>query len=143
MPKNQPKPKQEAWQINGIVAALDDGHNGVKKLALEKLNEYDLKNLKSVIHKPEDIAQKVLKILKDKTVESNVRRSAAVALANLREAAKPYVQDIADILKDKTLDSDIRSSAAVALGKIEQLNLNNVVVILDSIYYADQSEFEQ
>jgi len=29
------------------------------------------------------------------------------------------------------------------LGKIEQLNLNNVVVILDSVYYAGQSEFAQ
>jgi HEAT repeat protein len=176
-PKEQPKPKQEAWQINGIVAALDDGYDGVKKLALEKFNEYDPKNLKSVVHKPEDIAEKVLKILKDntvdlnicrsaaealenlgeaaksvknilqevkdQTVDLNVRRSAAQGLGNLGEAAKPYVQDIADIFKNKTLDPSVRSSAAVALGKIEQLDLNNVLLILDSIYYAGQSEFEQ
>ncbi|MHC5610893.1 MAG: hypothetical protein ACYTXA_07710 [Nostoc sp.] len=106
--KEQPEPKPEAWQINSIVAALDDGQNGVKGSAFNKLVEYDLKDLKSLGKKPEDIAQKAAKILKDKTVDSIVRRGAAEAL-----------------------------------GKIEQLNLNNIVVILDSIYYAGQSEFAQ
>jgi HEAT repeat protein len=95
--------------------------------------------------------QDITDILKDETVDFWVRKSAAVALGNLGETAKLYLQDIADILKDKTVDSDIRSSAAVALGKIEQLNLNNVLLILDSIYYPGyyssyypgQSEFEQ
>ncbi|MEH2281918.1 MAG: HEAT repeat domain-containing protein, partial [Nostoc sp.] len=82
-------------------------------------------------------------ILKDKTVDSTVRYGAAVALGNLGEAAKPYVKDILDFLKDKTVDSIVRYRAAVALGKIEQLNLNNIVVILDSIYYDGQSEFAQ
>ncbi|MEH1791262.1 hypothetical protein [Nostoc sp.] len=83
--KEPPKPKPEAWQINGIVAALDDGYDGVKKLAFDKFNEYDLKNLKLVVQKPEDIAQKAAKILKDKTVESPVRSRAASALGNLGE----------------------------------------------------------
>ncbi|WP_435027793.1 HEAT repeat domain-containing protein [Nostoc sp. CALU 1950] len=82
-------------------------------------------------------------ILKDKTVDSNFRYYAAIALGNLGEAAKPYVKDIADILKDKTVDPSVRSGAASALEKIEQLNLNNIVVILDMIYYAGQSEFAQ
>ncbi|MFN6565826.1 hypothetical protein [Dendronalium sp. ChiSLP03b] len=176
--KEQPKPKPEAWQINGIVAALDDKYNGVKKLAFEEFNEYDLQNLKAVIHKPEVIAQKAANILKDKSVDADVRSGAASALGNLEEAARPYVKDIADILKDKSVDADVRSGAAsalgnlgeaakpyvkdildflkdksvdanvrfgvaVALGKIEQLNLNNIVVILDSVYYAGQSEFAQ
>ncbi|MDF5738419.1 MAG: PBS lyase, partial [Nostoc sp. S13] len=81
--------------------------------------------------------------LKDKTVDSDVRRGAASALGNLGEAAKPYVKDIADILKDKTLEYYVRSDAAEALGKIEQFDLNNIVVILDSIYYDGQSEFAQ
>ncbi|BAT56058.1 unknown protein [Nostoc sp. NIES-3756] len=82
-------------------------------------------------------------ILKDQSVDSYVRYRAAEALANLGDAAKPYVKDIADILKDQSVDSNIRYGAAEALGKIEQLNLNNIVVILDSIYYAGQSEFAQ
>ena len=63
-----------------------------------------------------------------------------MALGNLGEAAKPYVKDIADILKDKSVDKDVRSSAVVALGKIEKLTLNQVVVILDSVYCEGQSE---
>ncbi|MEH1966353.1 HEAT repeat domain-containing protein [Nostoc sp.] len=116
--KEQPKPKPEAWQINGIVAALDDGHDGVKQQALNKFNRYDLKNLKLVVQKPENIAQKVFKILKDKTVDKDVRDYAASALGNLGEAAKPYVKDIADIFKDKTVNSTVRSGAASALGNL-------------------------
>ncbi|MDZ8089695.1 MAG: PBS lyase, partial [Nostoc sp. DedQUE12b] len=116
--KEAPKPKPEAWQINGIVAALDDGYDGVKKLAFDKFNEYDLKNLKLVFQKPEDIAQKAAKILKDKTVDADIRSSAASALGNLGEAAKPYVKDILDFLKDKSVDSNVRSGAASALGNL-------------------------
>ncbi|MEH2005716.1 NACHT domain-containing protein, partial [Nostoc sp.] len=59
------------------------------------------------------------------------------------EAAKPYVKDIADFLKDKTVDPYFRYGAAVALGKIEQFKLNNIVVILDIIYYTGQSQFAE
>ncbi|MFK0729638.1 MAG: PBS lyase, partial [Gloeotrichia echinulata HAB0833] len=101
--KEKPKPNPQAWQINGIVAALSDGHDQVKGYAFDKLTEYDLNNLKTVIEKPEDIAKKAVDILKNKTVDAWVRSSAASALGNLGEAAKPYVKDIADILKDKTV----------------------------------------
>ncbi|MEH2043105.1 MAG: PBS lyase, partial [Nostoc sp.] len=116
--KEQPKLKPEAWQINGIVVALGDGYDGVKKSALDKLVKYDLKDLKSLGKKLEDIAQKAAEILKDKTVESTVRSSAASALANLGEAAKPYVKNILDFLKDKTVESTVRSSAASALANL-------------------------
>ncbi|MEH2167009.1 MAG: HEAT repeat domain-containing protein [Nostoc sp.] len=129
--KEQPKPKPEAWQINGIVAALDDGHNGVKGYAFNKLVEYDLKDLKFLDKKSEDIAQKAAKILKDKTVESDVRSGAASALGNLGKAAKPYVKDIADILKDKSVDSNVRSGAASALGNLGEAAKPYVKDILD------------
>jgi HEAT repeat protein len=116
--KETPKPKPQDWQINGISAALDDGYNKVKGYALKQLVEYNLKDLKAVGNKAEDIAQKAAKILKDKTVDNDVRSGAASALGNLGEAAKPYVKDIADILKDKTVDSDVRSGAASALGNL-------------------------
>ncbi len=176
--KEPPKPKPQPWQIDGILAALDDGYPKVQQLAFNKLAKYEAQDLKAVLKKPEDIAQKAAKILKDKTVDSNARSSAAYALGNLGDAAKPYVKDIADILKDKTVDSnvrasaaealgnlgdaakpyvkdildflkdktvesDVRSSAASALGNIQQLNLDNIVIILDNVYYAGQSEFEQ
>lgn len=105
--KEEPKPNQQAWQINGIVAALGDGYDQVKGYAFDKLTEYDLNNLKTVGQKPEDFAKKAV-----------------------------------DILKDKTVDADARTYAALALANIEQLNLNNVVVILDSVYYDSQSDFQ-
>ncbi|MEH1920194.1 HEAT repeat domain-containing protein [Nostoc sp.] len=119
--KETPKPKPQDWQINGISAALDDGHNKVKGYALDELVKYDLKDLKSVGKKSEDFAQKAAKILKDKSIDVNVRSSAASALGNLGEAAKPYVKDIADILKDKSVDNIVRSGAAVGLGNLGEV----------------------
>ncbi|BAY09491.1 HEAT repeat domain-containing protein [Calothrix sp. NIES-2098] len=129
--KEQPKPKPEAWQINGIVAALDDGHNGVKKLAFYTFNEYDLKNLQLVVQKPEDIALKAAKILKDKSVESDVRASAASALGNLGEVAKPHIKDILDILKDETVDSNVRYDVASALENLGEVAKPHIKDILD------------
>ncbi|MEH2154404.1 HEAT repeat domain-containing protein [Nostoc sp.] len=116
--REPPKPTPEAWQINGIVAALDDGYDKVKGSAFNKLVEYNLKDLKSLGKKPEDIARKAAKIFKDKTVDNNVRSDAAAALENLGEAAKPYIKDILGFLKDKTVDNNVRRSVAVALGNL-------------------------
>ncbi|BAY75972.1 PBS lyase HEAT-like repeat protein [Nostoc linckia NIES-25] len=111
-------PKPQDWQINGISAALDDGHDKVKEYALDKLVEYNLKDLKSVVKKPEDIAEKAAKILKDEKVPANVRSGAASALGNLGDAAAKYVPDIAKILKDEKVDATVRSGAASALGDL-------------------------
>nr|WP_244329206.1 HEAT repeat domain-containing protein [Tolypothrix sp. PCC 7910] len=119
--KEQPKPKPEAWQINGIVAALDDGYDEVKTLAFEQFKYFDLKNLNLVVQKPADIAQKVFKIFKDKSVHSGVRASAAAALENLGETAEPYVKDILDFLKDKTVDSRVRIIAAEDLENLGEV----------------------
>ncbi|MEH2043675.1 hypothetical protein [Nostoc sp.] len=56
--KEKPKPKPQDWQINGISAALDDGYDKVKGYALKQLDKYNLKDLKSLGNKPEEIAQK-------------------------------------------------------------------------------------
>ncbi|MEH1823195.1 MAG: PBS lyase, partial [Nostoc sp.] len=103
--KETPKPKPQDWQINGISAALDDRHDQVKGYALDKLIEYDLKDLKSLVKKPEDIAEKAAKILKDEKVPANVRSSAASALGNLGDAAAKYVPDILNFLKDEKVDA--------------------------------------
>ncbi|WP_041779972.1 hypothetical protein [Allocoleopsis franciscana] len=47
--KEAPKPKPQPWQIDGIVAALDDGHDGVKGYAFGKLAEYKWQDLKPVL----------------------------------------------------------------------------------------------
>ncbi|MEH2394763.1 MAG: HEAT repeat domain-containing protein, partial [Nostoc sp.] len=57
-------------------------------------------------------------ILKDKSVEAEVRSRAASALGNLGTAATLYVKDIADILKDKSVEAEVRSRAASALGNL-------------------------
>ncbi len=111
--KEASKPKPQEWQINGIVAALDDGYDEVKGYALEKLREYDTKDLKSVVKKTEDIAEK---ILKDEKVNDSVRQSAALALGNFGEPAAKYIPDIVNFLKDEKVDSSVRRGAAVALG---------------------------
>ncbi|MEA5598603.1 HEAT repeat domain-containing protein, partial [Rivularia sp. UHCC 0363] len=113
--KEAPKPKPQQWQINGIVAALDDDYDEVKRYALDKLSGYEAKELKLLLNKPENIAEKAAKLFKDKSVESHIRDSAARALVNMGDAAKPYVKDIADILKDKSVKSYVRSIAASAL----------------------------
>jgi HEAT repeat protein len=118
--KEAPKPKPQPWQIDGIVAALDDSQDKVKGYAFSKLAEYKPQDLKSVLEKPEDIARKAADILKDEKVDASVRRGAVVALGKLGEAAKPYVKDIADILKDQKVDLSVRISAAYALGNLGQ-----------------------
>jgi len=103
----QEPPKPQPWQIDGIVAALDDGHDKVKEYALRQLDKYEPQDLKAVLKKPEDIAKKA-----------------------------------ADILKDEQMNLSVRSSAAEALGKIRKLELNEVVVILNTVYEPNQSSFE-
>ncbi|WP_375466462.1 HEAT repeat domain-containing protein, partial [uncultured Nostoc sp.] len=124
--KETPKPKPQGWQINGISAALDDGYDQVKGHALKQLIKYDLKDLKSVGKKPEDLAQKVAQILKDQKVYYSVRASAAEALGNLGPAAANYVPDIAQILKDEKVDKYVRASAAEALGNLGPAAANYV-----------------
>nr|MBW4445790.1 HEAT repeat domain-containing protein [Spirirestis rafaelensis WJT71-NPBG6] len=116
--KEAPKPKPQLWQIDGIVAALDDGYPKVQTLAFDKLDEYEAQDLKAVPKKPEDIAQKAAKILKDEKVDADVRGSAASALGNLGEAGAKYAPEIAKILKDEKVNAIVRGSAASALGNL-------------------------
>ncbi|MEH2452598.1 HEAT repeat domain-containing protein, partial [Nostoc sp.] len=129
--KETPKPKPQLWQIDGISAALDDGYDKVKGYALDQLVKYNLKDLKSLGKKPEDIARKAAKILKDEKVPANVRYGAVVALGNLGQAAANYVPDIAKILKDEKVDAYVRYDAAVALGNLGQAAANYVPDILN------------
>jgi HEAT repeat protein len=129
--KEPPKPKPQPWQIDGIVAAINDGYDKVKGYAFDKLAEYKPQDLKSVVKKPEDIAKKAADIFKDEKVDADVRRSAAQALGNLGEAAKPFVKDILDILKDEKVNPDVRSNAAYALGNLGETAKPYIKDILD------------
>ncbi|MGB3636813.1 MAG: HEAT repeat domain-containing protein, partial [Rivularia sp. (in: cyanobacteria)] len=68
-----PKLKPQEWQINGILAALDDDYDKVKGNALNQFDRYKAEDLKVVLKQPEDVAKKVGNILKDKSVDSEVR----------------------------------------------------------------------
>ncbi len=116
--KEPPKPKPQDWQINGILAALDDSYPKVKEYAFKQLAKYEPQDLKAVLKKPEDIAQKAANILKDEKVDSDVRSSAAEALGNLGEAGAKYAPDLFNILKDEKVDLYVRSRAAGALGNL-------------------------
>ena len=131
--QNVTKPKPQQWQINGILAALDDDYDEVKGYALEKLARYEAKDLKIVLKQPEDVADKTVKLLKDKSLDSYIRSSAADAFGNMGDAAKPYVQDIVLILKDKSVDSNVRASAAGALGNIGDIAKPYIKDILDLV----------
>ncbi len=80
--KEAPKPKPQPWQIDGIVAALDDSQDKVKEYAFYNLASYEPQDLKAVLKKPEDIAQKATNILKDEKVDESVRGRAAEALGS-------------------------------------------------------------
>jgi HEAT repeat protein len=112
--KEAPKPKPQDWQLNGIIAAIDDIYPGVQGLAFNKLVEYQLKDLDK--QKLENIAKKAASVLKDEKVDANLRTSAISALGNFGEAAKSYIPDILAILKDEKADANVRNGAALALG---------------------------
>ena len=141
--KEKPKPKPQDWQINGILAALEDSSSQVQGFALSKLGEYDAKDLKSALKKPEAIAQKAGNLLKDKTQDVYVRVSAADALGNLGDAAKPFIPDILNFIKDKTQDASVRGSAADALRRISQLDFDQSLIILDGAEYENLKEAQQ
>ncbi|WP_414621353.1 HEAT repeat domain-containing protein [Calothrix sp. CCY 0018] len=77
----------------------------------------------------------IVAFLKDENINSDVRSSAAYALGNLGDTAKPYVQDILAIVKDEKVDSTIRRSVVSTLAKIDRLNLNQVLLVLNNFYY--------
>ena len=134
-----PKPKPQDWHVSGIMAALDDGDPKVQGYAFNQLARYEAQDLKAELKKPEDVAQKAAKILKDENVSPSVRGSAASALGNLGDAAKPYVKDILEFLKDKNVESYVRPSAAYALGNTRRLELKEFPLVLYSAYYDGDS----
>jgi hypothetical protein len=66
-----PKPKAQPWHIDGIVAALDDSHDRVKRYAFEILAKYEPQDLQAIVEKHETIADKAANILKEETVDSD------------------------------------------------------------------------
>ncbi|MCP2729171.1 hypothetical protein [Limnofasciculus baicalensis] len=77
-----PKPKAQPWQIDGIIAALDDSYPKVKQYAFWKLTEYERQDLKAMLKKPENIALIAVNLLRDEKVDSFIRGDGAIAIVN-------------------------------------------------------------
>ena len=129
--KEKPTAKPQDWQINGILVALEDSSPRVQGFALSNLSEYDAKGLKSILKKPEAIAQKAASLLKDKSQDASVRVSAASALGNLGDAAKPFILDLANIFKGKSRDISVLVSASSALGNLGDAAKSSIPNILN------------
>ncbi|WP_068817976.1 HEAT repeat domain-containing protein [Phormidesmis priestleyi] len=118
--KEKPKPKLQEWQINGILAALDDGYSGVKQKAFEKLVEFDAADLKAFPKQSEEIGKRALAALNDSKEDSYLRPSAAVALSNLDKTNPAAVQALTTVLNNSKESSDLRYSTAVALSNLDK-----------------------
>ena len=68
--KEKPKPKLQEWQINGILAALDDGYVGVKQKAFERLVKFDAADLKAFPKPSEEVEKRAAVLLLDILLES-------------------------------------------------------------------------
>ncbi|MEH2339683.1 HEAT repeat domain-containing protein [Nostoc sp.] len=108
------KPKLEAWQINGIVAALKDPIPEVRAKATENLQKYQLDNAKTQIKNYDELVKQFAKQLQNKDSAVS-RKAAAQALGQMQ--AKEQVPQVASLLIDS--DSSVRSAAAQALGQMQ------------------------
>ncbi|CDN12355.1 hypothetical protein RintRC_1649 [Richelia intracellularis] len=124
---------------------MDDGYEQLKGYALGKLiREYDSKDIKSVMNKPEKIAEKLVNILKDEKVNLlYVRSAAAEALGIFGEPAAKYIPDILKFLKVQKVDQSLRYHAALGLSSIKKLELKQVVVVLNNLYDRSHNKFKQ
>lgn len=127
---NPPKPKG-LQQLNGILAALEDGYSNVKGKAFKHLSEYEPAVLQSTLKQPEKIAQKAAAIFRDKTQLEENRNRAVEALGVLGDAAKPYLQDIEDYLREGIKDTNSAGyGAAIALGHLGEIAQSNISRLL-------------
>src|SRR5690242_13808010 len=78
--QEEPKPKLQEWQMNGILAALDDDYSGVKKTAFDKLAEYDAKDLKAFPKQSEEIGKRAIDLINNSKEDFPLRFSAVEAL---------------------------------------------------------------
>ncbi|MEH2315328.1 MAG: HEAT repeat domain-containing protein, partial [Nostoc sp.] len=108
------KLQPEAWQINGIVAALKDPIPKVRAKAAEHFQQYQLDNPKSQIKNYDELVKQFAKQLQDKDPPVS-RKAAAQALGQMQ--AKEQAPQLTLMLKDP--DSDVRNAAAQALGQMQ------------------------
>ena len=147
------------WQLQGILAALDDPDPDVWAAALEEMSEYDLKPVEISSERVEQIGKllshenwrvrsaaaravgemgaeakdfipQLLQFLMDEN--SVVREAAAQAVVKLGAEDKDLIPQLLQLLMDE--NSDVREEAAKAVGKIGQLNTQQILPILNAAH---------
>ena len=88
------KLKLQEWQINGILAALDDGYDRVKGYGFTDLAEYKSAELKTALQQPEEVARKAVSMIKNEKVDPYVRVDAFKVFAKLGEYGAEYFPEI-------------------------------------------------
>ena len=141
-----PSEPNKLQQLNGILAALEDGYPAIKGEAFKRLSDYDPVFLRSHLQHPKDIAQKAAAIFRDKTQDAVNRKEALGALGVLGEATKPYLQELEDYLKELKEDEDYRKegnenheeieyAVAGALGRLGAVAQPNVSRLLKDKHF--------
>ncbi len=101
----------EDWQLQGILAALDDPDPDVWVKALEKMSDYDLE---SPVEIPPERLEQIGKLLSNE--DSDMRSAAARVVSEMGSEAKDLIPQLQKLFGDE--DSDVRKAAATAVGKM-------------------------
>jgi HEAT repeat protein len=123
---NTVKPKPQAWEIKGILAALEDSDANVRGIAFSHVTGYDWRGVQG----RNIIAKKAIARLKDRRInegqgtnpriamdlDEEERWDAARALAYLDDAAAPYAKDLGNLLRNP--EAGINAGVAEALGNV-------------------------
>ena len=147
------------WQLQGMLAALDDPDPDVWVKALEEMSEYDLKPVevpserveqigKFLSHEDEDVRSAAARAVGEMGAEakdlipqllqlfrdgnSHVREAAAEAVVKVGAEAKDLIPQLLQLLMDE--NSDVREAAARAVGKIGKLNTQQILPILNAAH---------
>jgi hypothetical protein len=129
--QEKPKQKLQEWQINGILAALDDGYSGVKQKAFEKLVEFDAEHLKAFSKQSEEIGKRAIDLAKNAQEGSKLRYKAVLALGSLGETDPSIVEVLCNWVKNVEQDSNLRLDAAYALGNLSKADASAVSILSD------------
>ncbi|MEM8719415.1 MAG: HEAT repeat domain-containing protein [Cyanobacteria bacterium P01_G01_bin.39] len=109
-----PSVAPQPWQLRGILAALDDSDPQIWALALDKLSEYKIDEIKPLLEISEDKYKRIVELL-DYKQEPQIQSAAVYVLGEI--GAKEQADKIATLLSSSN-DSSVQTWAAIALGKI-------------------------
>jgi HEAT repeat protein len=139
--QEKPKQKLQEWQIDGILAALDDGYSGVKQKAFEKLGEFDAEDLKAFPKQSEEIGKRAIDILNNRQEDSSLRSRAAEALGRVGKTNDAAVQVLTAILNNRQEASSLRISVIVVLGNLGKTHDMMVPVLADILKNSKESSY--